>query len=161
MKRIMFACLASCVVVATAATGPNAKEVRQLLAQLKDRDIAVRQTAQRELTRLGATDGETVPVLLTAIADDNEEVRQVVSAALGKIGAPAVPALTKLLDDGTALERRQAVLALNRIGAGAKPAGVPSAAVPVAVTGVLIVMPESLGPVDRSERESGPVTFKG
>src|SRR5262249_53726003 len=102
--------------------GPKADEGRELLAQLGDRDIGVRQAAARELTKLGPQDGEAVPVLVASLNDPDENVRQAVTGALARIGKPAVPALTKSLSASEPRTRRHACLALGQIGPDARAA---------------------------------------
>src|SRR5262245_25400511 len=103
------------------AFGQSADDVQKLLALLKDKDISVRQTALRELAKLGPDAVDAVPVLIGSLNADNEEHRQVATAVLGKIGKPAVPALQKALKGEAAMVRRQSVLALAKIGADARP----------------------------------------
>ena len=63
-------------------------------------------------------------MLVGSLGDDNEEVRQIVAAVLGKIGKAAVPALSRALKDDTVLVRgRRAGLAgSGRPGKEAVPA---------------------------------------
>ena len=63
-----------------------------------------------------------MPVLIAALNEDNEEIRQIATGILGKIGKEAVPALTRAIKDDAVLVRRQALLALAKIGTAAQPA---------------------------------------
>jgi len=120
--RIICLCCVHLVVCVPLTWRANADEVKELLKQLKNRDISERQAALRELNMLGAESAAGVPLLVSALSDDNEEIRQIVTAVLGKIGKPAVPALAQALKNDGVLVRRQALLALSRVGRDGKEA---------------------------------------
>jgi hypothetical protein len=68
---------------------------------------------------------EAVPLLIEALADEDENVRYVATEGLSKFGkaaAEAVPKLTDLLRDPSAMVRSGAVLALKNMGEAAVPA---------------------------------------
>ena len=100
----------------------SAAEVRGLLEQMRDKNPANRATASREIAQLGPKSKNAVPVLIAALEDESESIRQSVTGALTRIGTTAVPALTQALDSPKRLTRRQATLALAHIGSDAKPA---------------------------------------
>lgn len=104
---------------AEAQDEPN---VRQLLRQLKEMDIARRQAAVRDLNQLGPQHKAAVPVLMESLTDKEEHVRQTVAGSLAKIGGPAVPALLQALEAPDKLRRCQACLVLAHIGPEARSA---------------------------------------
>ena len=85
------------------------------VAQLKEKDPAVRQDAVRALGVIGA---EAVPRLAEALADDNRDARTAAADALGSMGPDAkaaVPALNAALHDADSGVRRHAAFALGII----------------------------------------------
>src|SRR5277367_1756147 len=104
------------------AFSQSAAEVRQLIAQLKDKDISKRREALLDLTNLGPQSKEAVPALIDVFRSDDAELRQIAVNVLSKIGKTAVPDLEKALQSDTPLLRRQACLALAKIGPPAQDA---------------------------------------
>jgi HEAT repeat protein len=120
MKGIMAVLLL--ILAASLGNAQSADQVRGWLAQMRDRSPAERASAAREIAQLGPKSTRAVPVLIDALDDDSEFIRQSVTGALTRIGKPAVGALTKSLSSSQRLTRRQATLALAHIGQDAKPA---------------------------------------
>ena len=81
--------------------------------------------AAQTLRTIGASDKLAIRALITALRDDDAQVRSKSAYALGQMRALAVtgvPALVELLDDGLAHVRRSAVWALLKIGPAARDA---------------------------------------
>jgi HEAT repeat protein len=89
---------------------------------LGDPEPVVRAYAARALGRFRSQPG-AVPVLLEALNDRSEFVRDRAAEALGLLGDPiAVPALEKAMADPVRFVRISAIMALGRMGPKAKPA---------------------------------------
>jgi HEAT repeat protein len=90
-------------------------------ASLNDANVEVRREA---VTAMGALRvRETVPELITALKDDDEEIRARAAEALwcfGRDSREAVPALTAALKDPSAKVRLNAAGALGEIGPDAR-----------------------------------------
>jgi HEAT repeat protein len=121
MKRRLLLAMALTALCAL-ASAQSAAEVRQLIAQLKDKDISRRREALLELMSFGPKAKEAVPALIEVFGSDDAELRQVAVNVLDKIGKTAVPDLEKALQSDTPLVRRQACLALGKIGPPAQSA---------------------------------------
>jgi HEAT repeat protein len=72
-------------IAAIGTIGPNSDAVRLVVAQLKDKDTGVRQTAANTLGEMGSP--EAIPALKTAL-DDKPEVSFVAAKALWNLGDP-------------------------------------------------------------------------
>src|SRR5438067_2412116 len=79
LRVILTGYLVSIALAGSTVYAATAKEVQKLLAQLKDKDISERQTALRQLAKLGPEAAEAVPVLVAALTDKNKEIRQIVT----------------------------------------------------------------------------------
>jgi HEAT repeat protein len=93
----------------------------QLIAQLGDRDPAVRRTAARTLKVHAGDADRVIPALTTAVKDEDPEVRKLAISAIGERGAaaqPAVPKLERALGDPEVAVRESAALAIYRIDPG-------------------------------------------
>jgi HEAT repeat protein len=100
---------------------PDEKDrVARLIQELKQKNRIRRADAAWDLGQIG--DPETVPALCQALRewsrwdDAREMVRDAVTAALVKIGAPSVVPLCELLKDESPGARERAVEALGKIG---------------------------------------------
>ena len=79
--------------------------------------------AIRTLGKIGRDSKPAVPMLIDALKDDDELVREHAAEALGDIGSPeAIPHLTRALEDEAGRVRRDAVSSLGRFGPAAKAA---------------------------------------
>jgi HEAT repeat protein len=98
------------------------ERVRCLVKALNDRDfISIRWRAAIALGKTG--DPSAVPALITALADENDHVREEVAEALGIIGDDqAIDPLIQALRDPQRGVRLRAVKALEMIGDRAEPA---------------------------------------
>jgi HEAT repeat protein len=70
----------------------------QLIAALDDPDAYVRACAAHGLGEPGAALEETVPSLVTCLADTSPLVSRIAADSLARIGSPAVPALIAALE---------------------------------------------------------------
>jgi uncharacterized protein (TIGR03067 family) len=98
--------------------GPDAKNVDQLIADLKVKYWPDRYRAAEALGTLGPAAGSAVPALIDALSDQEALVRSAAAQALGKIGAgakAAVPDVVRALKDGQPLVRAAAAEALGKI----------------------------------------------
>lgn len=84
----------------------------------RDWDDTETVTAWQEAAKALAAIGEpAIPVLLTALSDEDDDVRQGVIDALGQLQDPqAVPGLINMLDDAERAVREGAIDALGQIG---------------------------------------------
>jgi HEAT repeat protein len=79
------------------AAGRNPAAISQLISQLADQDMEIRERARQSLVSLGKP---AVPALLKALQDLREQVRWEAAQALRQIYDPAaVPALVSALED--------------------------------------------------------------
>jgi HEAT repeat protein len=79
--------------------------------------------AIRTLGKIGRDSKPAVPILIGALKDNDELVREHAAEALGDIGAPeAIPHLTRALGDEAGRVRRDAVRSLGLFGPAAKSA---------------------------------------
>ncbi|MCB0323248.1 MAG: HEAT repeat domain-containing protein [Bdellovibrionales bacterium] len=107
------------------------KEMRSLIADLKDEDWQVRLKAAGTLGKVRKTDEmieEGVPALIAAVRDPNDFVRKTAVPALGDVGPQAkaaVGVLVELLTDPDPQMRRSAAYSLGKIGHHAAPAVEP------------------------------------
>jgi HEAT repeat protein len=85
--RLAYVALTLMTVVTGPAPAQKADEVRALLAQLRDRSPSNRQLAARELAKLGPKNRAAVPVLLPALNDNDEFVRQTATGALVRMAS--------------------------------------------------------------------------
>ena len=107
--------------------GPGAKAAAPALIDVAgaDPDISVRKEAATALRKMCVA---ALPVLITAVSDQNAHARFIVTRAIGNMGPSAeaaVPALIIALKDKDANVRFAAAEALGNIGPGAKEA-IPS-----------------------------------
>ena len=79
-----------------------------------DGDVAVRYQAARTLLQFA--EASLLPPLLEGLRDEDMYVRVQVTAALIRIGAPAVSGLRQALGDSRPAVRRAAAMALGKIG---------------------------------------------
>jgi HEAT repeat protein len=89
------------------------KKTSAWIAQLKDKDTAVRQDAIRALGQMGPA---VVPALVAALNDENSDVRIGAADSLGRLGAEAksaAPALKWAIKDPDKEVRRHATFALG------------------------------------------------
>jgi HEAT repeat protein len=94
--------------------GPVA--LRALKNLLHSGDPTTRERAARALGDFGAAADEAVPVLMAALSDDCEAIRNAAVSALGKLGRCAVPSLTAAWRDRTSNTRWLAARALTLAG---------------------------------------------
>jgi len=89
-----------------------------LVRALMDESVRVREAAANALVEIGLQAVDAVPALIQAIRNEEEDsdLRQAASAALGAIGPEAVPALIQALADEDEHVRRAAASALRDIG---------------------------------------------
>src|SRR5437588_4468034 len=103
------------------ADAPAPPTVAQLVARLKDDSPRTRRLAAEALGRRGAKAEDAVPVLVTVLRGDKEDVvRQAAAEALAKVGPKAVPALLEVLKDKSPLAREVTANALRLMGPAAK-----------------------------------------
>lgn len=107
----------------SAAFAQNAEPVRLHIHRLTNADPLVRERAAEQLGILRSA--EAVEPLIARFADDDPFVAGAASAALARIGNPALPALLRTVNDASPEVRRSALIALYHMGAAAAPA-VPS-----------------------------------
>jgi HEAT repeat protein len=100
---------------------PQAKTELQLLIDgSRDRDPKIRERSIYNLSRLEANAADRMPTLLTALTDENQDVRIAAAEGLMGIGAPAVPSLIQMLKSQTPRDVRNAAKLLGKIGANAE-----------------------------------------
>ena len=100
-------------------------QIKFLMRQLDDEDIAVRSKAAKILGSFGHKAQVAVPLLIGSLNDESRYVRRNAAFALGRIGGDAgesVPALITALGDGDWTVRLNATSALGSIGESAKAA---------------------------------------
>ena len=68
-----------------------------LVRGLKSLTVAERLRAAKDLARLGWLAREALPVLITALEDDDAKVREVAAQAIGNMGPDALPTLAGML----------------------------------------------------------------
>ena len=93
-----------------------APSVPQLAELVRDADPGTRYLAAKALGQIGDEAEAAVPVLLSALRDDDIFLRAGITGALIKIGYPAVPGLTMALFDPSNAVKRAACKALGKIG---------------------------------------------
>ena len=101
--------------------GPDAKNVDQLIANLKVKYWPDRYRAAEALGTLGPAASSAVPALIDALSDQEALVRSAAAQTLGNIGAgakAAVPDLIRALKDKQPLVRAAAAEALGKIEQG-------------------------------------------
>ena len=94
------------------------KTVEQWVADLKDKDPAVRRHAASALGGIGPEAEKAVPALIEALKDKDWSVRSRAAWALGSIGPraeKAVPVLIQALKDKDPAVRSAAQIALKKI----------------------------------------------
>ena len=98
----------------------NGHGVEIYVVQMSDENHIVRRAAAEELVRVSKDHAETVlPLLVTALKDEDKHVRRYTAMALGTMGKPAVdaiPALIEALKDEDATVRSKVAEILGRIG---------------------------------------------
>src|SRR5205823_6002094 len=93
------------------------------LNQLQDANPKFRVEAVKALGSIAQKNNELIPALVAAMKDNNYDIGNAASKALGSLGAEAVPALLEVLKDKTSpADLRHAADALGMIGPGAKAA---------------------------------------
>ena len=76
------------------------RQVKTLIAQLRDKDKTVRQKAANALGQMGESAQAAIPALAHVLRNDEDKtVRGVAAFALGQMGDAAVPALIPLLNE--------------------------------------------------------------
>lgn len=93
-----------------------APSVPMLTDLVRESDPGTRYLAAKALGQIGDEAEASVPVLLSAMRDDDMFLRAGIAGALIKIGYPAVPGLTKALFDRSNAVKRAAAKALGKIG---------------------------------------------
>ncbi|MEX2216561.1 MAG: HEAT repeat domain-containing protein [Phycisphaeraceae bacterium] len=88
--------------------------IEHLKPAVKDKDLAVRVLAAQVLGKIKHV--EAVPILITAMEDEDRGVRDSAILALAETGEPAIPALGQLLKHEDWQKRWAAAYALNVIG---------------------------------------------
>lgn len=96
------------------------RTIEELIEDLSNRNPAVRKLAAERLGAAGPQAEPAVPVLIAALADNDESVYRAIANALGQIGPAAVRALIAALADNDGGVR--AATALGQIGPAAEPA---------------------------------------
>jgi HEAT repeat protein len=93
----------------------HAYQVQRSMNDLKDPEVTVRAQAAVRLSELG--DPAAAPVLVKALADQDNRVQQNAAIALGRVGEPAIDAVLPALRDGNPSVRWHAILAVKEIAA--------------------------------------------
>ena len=96
---------------------PTIQDVPKLIEGLKNNDLYIRASVTHALKRLGPEAKEAIPALIQTLSD--EELNDLASLALGKIGEEAVPELANALESKDPIVRWGAIRALRDIGAPA------------------------------------------
>ena len=100
-------------------------DVKQLMVQLDDSDVAARAQAAEQLCRLGEAARPAATALVQACSDASEDVREHAVAALEELGSPAaadLDTLTELAGHEQDSVAYWAVTLLGRAGEGAQAA---------------------------------------
>ncbi|NLB00605.1 MAG: HEAT repeat domain-containing protein [Methanomicrobiales archaeon] len=92
----------------------------EIIAALSSGSEHIRQSAVMALGRLG--DESSIPPLIEALSDPDNEVRRQARSALGDIGKPAIPPLVGALGSENELLWRETIAAFGLIGKPAIPA---------------------------------------
>lgn len=108
--------------VYTELTHCDTKIVPDLINALKSSNQSVQFNASTALTIIAKNDKDSLPFIITALKDNDRNVRSGATFALGKIGKDAVPALINALKDSNFEVRFYAVFALGKIGEDARDA---------------------------------------
>lgn len=108
--------------VGLAAAAPAYGSVKALAQGLKDPDPQVRVPVAGMFGNLKDKSTDAVPELVAALGDNDANVQNLASVALGQQGAGAVPDLIRILKEGPLSSRRWAAVALTRIGSPARDA---------------------------------------
>lgn len=95
-----------------------APSVPRLIELVRQADPGTRYLAAKALGQIGDEAESAVPILLTALRDDDMFLRAGITGALIRIGRPAAPGLTRALFDPNPAVRRAACKALGKIGVG-------------------------------------------
>jgi HEAT repeat protein len=93
----------------------GAPAVPALVEAAGDKEVRTRRGAVLALGWMGPTAKAAVPTLVAALRD-KEEVRQLATVSLARVGAPAVPALLKAFKSADAATHGPATAVLVRIG---------------------------------------------
>lgn len=97
------------------APAPKASpKLAKLAKQLESEDTGIRLKAVKEIASSGGSD--TIPGLLEALKDKNEDVVMVALQSLGELGEAAIPSLIEALRNKSWAVRRNAAKALVRMG---------------------------------------------
>lgn len=99
-------------------SGGSVELLRPML-QLDSSNVAVRLDAAKKLRGFGSEGAAAIPYLIRALDDDDADVRNEASKALGKIGPSSVPALSAALDHPQHRVRVAATYSLSMIGPAA------------------------------------------
>ena len=101
------------------STQPLDPELEQRIAiqvaQLNDPSVEVRRQAATALAELNHP--ATVPGLMKALSDENQEIVEIATAGLVKLGAPAIPTLARVLRDDNSGIQDEAADVLVEMGA--------------------------------------------
>lgn len=92
----------------------SSEKIQETIDLLKNRDSNIRKKAVMDLGDL--KDGRAVKELINTFQDSNENIRQEVSAALCKIGKPAIETLISVLRDDSDNLRKGAAQTLSCMG---------------------------------------------
>ncbi|WP_313707634.1 HEAT repeat domain-containing protein, partial [Planktothrix agardhii] len=103
--------------ITTASPEALQQAVQELTPRLNHPDTAVRQGAALGLGVIGSESPNTIPPLIGALKDTDEEVRLAAAIALKRMGAVAVPALKEALNHPDMGVRARAAFALGNIQA--------------------------------------------
>jgi len=103
--------------ITTASPEALQQAVQELTTGLNHPESAVRQGAAFGLGVIGSEATSTIPPLIQALKDTDEEVRLAAAIALKRMGSAAVPALKVALNDSDMGVRAKAAFALGNIQA--------------------------------------------
>ena len=96
------------------AMGPEA--IDALIQGVSDKNPQIREMSAWTLSEIGAPAARVVPVLISTLADPDENIRVMGSVALQNLGEPAVPYLIDALRAESTEIRLNAAYALGEIG---------------------------------------------
>ena len=91
------------VLLALCGVSAGQEDVPALIHKLKNKDIAVQESAAFALGEIGPAAKEAIPALIAALKDEDGSVRRRAAFALGRIGPAAkqaIPALEAAARDG-------------------------------------------------------------
>ena len=94
----------------------GSEAIDALIQGVSDENPQVREMSAWTLSEIGTPAARVVPVLISTLADPDENIRVVGSVALQNLGEPAVPYLIEALKAESAEIRLNAAYALGEIG---------------------------------------------